>query len=103
LEVIREKKLILSDLTRKIIYQHHEKYNGMGYPKKIGGDRICIEAQISVFSGSVRLPNGLKKGKPRVSPRDAIKQILNDCSIASKMDFDIKLVKKVQACSSRHP
>ena len=46
LDVIKEKKLILSDLVRKIIYQHHEKYNGMGYPRQLSGDRICIEAQV---------------------------------------------------------
>ena len=30
----------------EIIYQHHEHWNGSGYPKGLQGDQICIGAQI---------------------------------------------------------
>jgi HD-GYP domain-containing protein (c-di-GMP phosphodiesterase class II) len=97
MDVIREKKLILSDLTRKIITQHHEKYNASGYPKGIGGDRICIEAQIMSLADRFDYITAAKKGKKKLGPKDAMAKILADCSIASKMDFDPKLVKKIQA------
>ncbi len=97
IEVIREKKLILSDLTRKIIYQHHEKYNGTGYPKGVTGDRICIEAQILGLADRFDYLTSLRKGKPRVSPKDAINKIVAECAVSSKTEFDLKLVKKIQA------
>jgi HD-GYP domain-containing protein (c-di-GMP phosphodiesterase class II) len=97
LDVIREKKLILSDLTRKIVNQHHEKYNGMGYPKRLAGDRICIEAQLLSLADRFDYLTVLKPGRPRLNPRSAIEQILNECGVPTKMDFDPKLVKKVLA------
>jgi putative two-component system response regulator len=95
LDVIKEKKLILSDLVRKIVLQHHEKYNGTGYPKHVLADRICIEAQVLSLADRFDYLTVLKKGKPRVNPKDAIAQILAECSTA-RAEFDPNLVKKVQ-------
>jgi PAS domain S-box-containing protein/putative nucleotidyltransferase with HDIG domain len=30
----------------EIVYQHHERINGIGYPRHLKGDKICIEAKI---------------------------------------------------------
>jgi len=30
----------------KIVYQHHEKLNGSGYPQGLSGDEIILEAKI---------------------------------------------------------
>jgi HD-GYP domain-containing protein (c-di-GMP phosphodiesterase class II) len=30
----------------EIIYQHHERMNGIGYPRNLKGDEILIEARI---------------------------------------------------------
>src|SRR5690606_28799006 len=30
----------------EIVYQHHERYNGSGYPRGLKGEEICIEARI---------------------------------------------------------
>lgn len=35
-----------SEMLSNIIFQHHERLNGSGYPKKLKGDQISIEAQI---------------------------------------------------------
>ncbi|MFO7816051.1 MAG: HD domain-containing phosphohydrolase [Halanaerobiales bacterium] len=47
------KEIILKNFTTKnltkvaeIIYQHHEKWDGSGYPQGLKGDEILIEAQI---------------------------------------------------------
>ncbi len=47
------KKIILDHFTTrnlrrvaKIIYQHHEKWDGSGYPQGLQGDEILLEAQI---------------------------------------------------------
>lgn len=43
-EVVR--KANLSKTVQNIVLYHHERYDGKGYPHKLDGDRIPIEAQI---------------------------------------------------------
>ncbi|WP_026841503.1 HD domain-containing phosphohydrolase [Citrifermentans bremense] len=43
-EVVR--KANLSKTVQNIVLYHHERYDGRGYPQKLDGDRIPIEAQI---------------------------------------------------------
>ncbi|ACH37906.1 MAG: hypothetical protein ACD_55C00054G0001 [uncultured bacterium] len=43
-EVVR--KANLSKTVQNIVLYHHERYDGKGYPQKLDGDRIPIEAQI---------------------------------------------------------
>lgn len=44
--LIKEKKLIMSEKMMKAIFQHHERYNGSGYPKGLTGGKILPEAQV---------------------------------------------------------
>jgi HD-GYP domain-containing protein (c-di-GMP phosphodiesterase class II) len=37
----------------EIIYQHHERMNGTGYPRKLKGDEILIEARIMAVADVV--------------------------------------------------
>ena len=38
------------DIVRKIVYQHHENYNGTGYPQNLEGEEIHLFARISAIS-----------------------------------------------------
>ncbi|MBF0362637.1 MAG: HD domain-containing protein [Oligoflexia bacterium] len=38
------------DLTARIIHEHHENYNGTGYPEKISGNQISVEARITAIA-----------------------------------------------------
>ncbi|MFZ9596569.1 MAG: HD-GYP domain-containing protein [Bdellovibrionia bacterium] len=95
LEKIIEKKLVVSDLVRKIILQHHEYFNGSGYPKKLVGARICVEAQILALADRFDELITVSEGKARIKPIDAMKKILADTEVSSKAQFDQKLVKHV--------
>jgi HD-GYP domain-containing protein (c-di-GMP phosphodiesterase class II) len=37
----------------QIVYQHHERMNGSGYPRKLKGDEILIEARIMAVADVV--------------------------------------------------
>ena len=37
----------------EIIYQHHERMNGSGYPRKLKGDEILMEARIMAVADVV--------------------------------------------------
>lgn len=45
-EILEETNLPLLKLAGEIVEQHHERYDGKGYPKGLSDDRIAIEAAI---------------------------------------------------------
>ncbi|MBD3391490.1 MAG: HD domain-containing protein [Chitinivibrionales bacterium] len=47
LAIVKEQKASLSDTARAMIGQHHERYNGSGYPVGLSGKRIHEAALIS--------------------------------------------------------
>lgn len=46
LAIIDERRIEISALTRTMIAQHHEKFNGSGFPKKLRGLQVSPFAQI---------------------------------------------------------
>lgn len=46
IEILAFKKIEISELTKTIILQHHEEYNGLGYPDGIKGYAVNEMAQI---------------------------------------------------------
>jgi HD-GYP domain-containing protein (c-di-GMP phosphodiesterase class II) len=46
IEIIEEKKIPVSDLTKTLILQHHEEFKGTGYPNGLRGYMINELAQI---------------------------------------------------------
>ena len=49
-KMMKKQRLVLPELVYKIVQQHHERYNGTGYPEQISGNKICKEAQILAFA-----------------------------------------------------
>ncbi|MGD8188389.1 HD domain-containing phosphohydrolase [Brevibacillus ginsengisoli] len=45
-EILEETNLPLLKKAGEIVEQHHERYDGKGYPKGLTGDKIAIEAEI---------------------------------------------------------
>jgi HD-GYP domain-containing protein (c-di-GMP phosphodiesterase class II) len=76
--LIKSKKIILSDHVSKIIQQHHEFVSGDGYPNGIFGDRILKESQLlSIADRFDYLLNGDEDENNRFTPAQAI-QIIRD-------------------------
>jgi putative nucleotidyltransferase with HDIG domain len=52
IEIVKDKKNI-SEFSKKLIIQHHERYNGKGYPRRLKGDEIdeigLIGAVVDVY------------------------------------------------------
>jgi len=44
--IIREKGIVISELTRMMIEQHHEYFNGTGSPRRLRGLQVSPYAQI---------------------------------------------------------
>ncbi len=75
INLIKQKKITISEIVMKAILQHHELYNGTGFPNGYYGDRICKEAQILALADKFDHLTKMKPGKPLVSPSEAV-QIL---------------------------
>lgn len=98
IDLLKDRKIIVPPQVFDIILQHHENFNGMGYPKGLKGNRILPEAQLLHLADDFDDLTCLVEGRPRLSPRDAIlflkRQFAKD---PTQMVHDPALLDKVLA------
>jgi putative nucleotidyltransferase with HDIG domain len=70
--LIKERKMIVSEKVCQIIEQHHERFDGNGYPNHMPGPKVCKEAQLLAVADEVAYLTQIRPGSPRVSPVQAI-------------------------------
>lgn len=58
-----------------IIAQHHERYDGMGYPAGLKGDRICTEAKILNITDAYDAMISGREYKKAMTPEEAAGEI----------------------------
>jgi len=68
----------------KVVYQHHEKMNGTGYPCGLSGDEIIIEARIVSVADVVEAISSHRPYRPSLGFDVAIKEI----TAKKGIDFD---------------
>lgn len=94
--LIKSRKIIVPEIVMKAILQHHELYNGTGYPSGFFGDRICKEAQVLALADKFEDLTRLIEGKPALTAIQAVehlrKEQVND---PSKIHFNPELVKRL--------
>jgi len=74
-ELIKSRKIVVPEIVTKAILQHHELYNGTGYPNGYFGDRICKEAQVLALADRFDYMTRLKEGQPLMTPHQAVSQL----------------------------
>jgi putative nucleotidyltransferase with HDIG domain len=82
MNVIKTKKMVVPKEVERAILQHHEMYNGKGFPKQIAGDRISVEAQVLSLADQFFYLTVETEGKKRLSPREAFAAIKANESIS---------------------
>jgi HD-GYP domain-containing protein (c-di-GMP phosphodiesterase class II) len=96
IDIIKSKKLAFSEQTMNAIRQHHECFNGTGYPKKLAGSRICQEAQVLALADKFDYLTAVADGKALMTPAEAVQYFKNQISLdPGKMIFDPVLIKKL--------
>lgn len=66
----------LSPLTKVTIAQHHERYDGTGYPRGLAGDELHDHGQIAAVAEMyVSLCEAQDDGSPAFQPHDAYRMI----------------------------
>jgi PAS domain S-box-containing protein/putative nucleotidyltransferase with HDIG domain len=59
----------------KIVYQHHERMNGSGYPENLKGDEILLEARILAVSDVVESMSSHRPYRPALGIEAALDEI----------------------------
>ncbi len=98
INLIKTKKISTPEIVTKMILQHHELYNGTGFPSGLFGDRICKEAQLLALADRFDHLTKVRPGLPMVSPVDAIKEIKKEqVDDPSKIRYKPELLKALFA------
>ena len=59
----------------QIVYQHHERMNGSGYPRNLKGDEILIESQILAVADVVEAMASHRPYRPTLGIEAALEEI----------------------------
>ena len=70
----------------QIIYQHHERMDGSGYPKRLKGDDILIEARILAVADVVEAMASHRPYRPTLGLQAALAEIENNKGILFDAD-----------------
>ena len=87
-DIISEHPSRLLHVAYIVAYQHHEKFNGTGYPNKLKGEEIDINARIAAVADVFDALTSVRPYKDAWDIDRAIKQINDD----SGTHFDPKVV-----------
>jgi len=77
----------LSDMVPAIL-QHHEKFDGTGYPHKLKGEQICYLARILSVADSFDAMTSIRPYQPKKSFDQAVKELIR----CSGTQFDPEIV-----------
>ena len=91
LDVIAQKRINLDVVLKKAITQHHERVDGSGYPKKLIGHVISVEAQIIGIADTFDHLTSVTEGRPRLDPVGAIEEMIKS------RQFDNGFLEKIHA------
>ena len=59
----------------EIVYQHHERMDGSGYPRNLKGDEILMEARIMAVSDVVEAMASHRPYRPALGIEPALEEI----------------------------
>ncbi len=75
LNLVKKRKIVINETIMRAILQHHELYNGKGFPKGYAGDRISKEAQVLALADEFDSLTRLVEGHPLMTPIEAVEHL----------------------------
>jgi len=92
-ELLSGSDSLLMKMARQIALEHHEKWNGKGYPKGLKRDEISLEARIVAIADGFDSVTSDRVYRPRISFDEGVSYIKEK----SGTDFDPYLVSRFVA------
>lgn len=84
IDLIKARKLLLPDTVKTAILQHHEAFNGSGYPKGVSGHAISPEARILAISDYFDELTIIRPNKPKKTIKEAIDALSLQLDLSEK-------------------
>jgi HD-GYP domain-containing protein (c-di-GMP phosphodiesterase class II) len=94
LDLIKRKRMVISPAMEKMILQHHECFNGTGFPKGLRGDRIDEGAQIIALADRFFYLTIEREGHQRLPPLQAIDAIAAQSVVAPRLIGQVRKIMK---------
>ena len=85
IDLIKSKKIIIPPKVEKMILQHHEKFNGTGFPKSLMGDMIDISSQLLSFADQFHHLSVIEEGKKKLKPKEIFEKIAENGSVGLEL------------------
>lgn len=96
LNIIKRKKVSLSDRVIRAIQEQHEHFDGSGFPAQLKGKDVSVEGQILSLAYYFLEMLTSRDGKKRKAPLEAIQFIKDNSKENSETQlFDPKLIEKL--------
>jgi len=73
IEMIQAKRIQVSDRVLQAIRQHHEKWDGTGFPEGLKEDAVCVEAQLLGFADRFDYLTSAENSIAPMTPAQAIR------------------------------
>lgn len=78
----------LSETSVAVVLEHHERYNGSGYPYRMAGDEISVAGRMAAIVDTYDAMTSDRPYRPAISPSLALRQLFDQGGV----DFDPELV-----------
>ncbi len=100
--LIKSRKILVSDQVTKLILEHHELFCGDGYPHQLAGNNISKESQIVTIADRFdELTNARDPSIKSLSPSKALKKLMEEqYEVPSKIKYNPELLKEIVALFS---
>ncbi|WOJ95310.1 HD-GYP domain-containing protein [Congregibacter brevis] len=97
-ELAREKSNVNEDITAMIL-QHHERYDGSGYPDGLRDDEIHVFARIAGIVDCYDALTTHRSYAPAIAPSEAIKQLHE----VKDLDFQAEIIEEFTQAVGMYP
>jgi HD-GYP domain-containing protein (c-di-GMP phosphodiesterase class II) len=96
LRMIKARKLILPELVMNAVLNHHERFNGTGFPKMLSGRKLNQETQLLAMADIFDEMTTVKEGKARQTLDTVLKHFEDLLNTTDPLGppFDPQLLKK---------
>ncbi len=82
--------------TAQVVYQHHERWDGCGYPQKLKGENICLGARIFAVIDAYDAMRSERVYRKAIPHGEAVEEIVSNAG----KQFDPEVVDAFQRCQS---
>lgn len=97
-DIIKMKRMVVSDRIQRAILQHHERLDGTGTPNQLNGRKVTIEAQVVAVANEFDHLTTMEVGRAKMMPFQAFDfMIQKNGADPVRAAVDIDLLKRLKS------